>query len=82
MSVTLKGEGECSSFGSSRAAGPMQCWPRPAAVNRAAACLDWLAAEIQEAIDDFRPNVSHEEVMAEMEADIATLAKPDKSARA
>ena len=33
----------------------------------------WLAAEIQAAIDDPRPSIPHEEVMAEMEADIARL---------
>jgi hypothetical protein len=50
--------------------------------HRAAAYSDWLAAEIQEAIDDPRPNISHEEVMAETDADIAALAKPAKRARA
>ncbi len=33
----------------------------------------WLAAEIQAAIDDPRPSIPHEEVMAEMEAEIARL---------
>lgn len=31
----------------------------------------WLAAEIQVAIDDPRPSIPHEEVMAEMETEIA-----------
>lgn len=31
----------------------------------------WLAAEIQEAIDDPRPSVPHDEVMARMDARIA-----------
>ena len=33
----------------------------------------WLAAEIQAAIDDPRPSIPHEEVMAEMETEIARL---------
>jgi hypothetical protein len=33
----------------------------------------WLAAEIRESIDDPRPSIPHNEVMAEMEADIAAL---------
>lgn len=33
----------------------------------------WLAAEIQAAIDDPRPSIPHEAVMAEMEAEIARL---------
>ena len=33
----------------------------------------WLAAEIQEAIDDPRPSIPHEEVMARMDAQIARL---------
>ncbi len=33
----------------------------------------WLAAEIQAAIDDPRPSIPHEEVMAELEAKIARL---------
>ena len=33
----------------------------------------WLAAEIQAAVDDPRPSIPHEEVMAEMEAEIARL---------
>lgn len=33
----------------------------------------WLATEIQAAIDDPRPSIPHEEVMAEMEAKIARL---------
>jgi hypothetical protein len=41
--------------------------------NETAAYSEWLAAEIQAAIDDPRPRIPHEEVMAEMEADIAAL---------
>lgn len=33
----------------------------------------WLAAEIQAAIDDPRPSIPHEEVMARMDAQIARL---------
>lgn len=50
--------------------------------HQAAAYSGWLANEIQEAIDDSRPNLSHDEVMAEMDADIAALAKPARRARA
>jgi hypothetical protein len=41
--------------------------------HQAAACSEWLAAEIQDAIDDPRPNLSHDEVMAEMDADLAAV---------
>jgi hypothetical protein len=43
---------------------------------------EWLAAEIEEAIDDPRSNFLHDEVMAEMDADIAVAAKPVTRARA
>lgn len=33
----------------------------------------WLAAEIQAAVDDPRPSIPHDEVMAEMETEIARL---------
>ncbi|WP_018403893.1 type II toxin-antitoxin system RelB family antitoxin [Marinobacter gelidimuriae] len=39
--------------------------------HEAAAYNQWLAAEIQEAIDDPRPSVPHNEVMARMDARIA-----------
>lgn len=39
--------------------------------HQAAAWNAWLAAEIQEAIDDPRPSIPHEEVMARMDARIA-----------
>ena len=35
----------------------------------------WLAAEIQAAIDDPRPTIPHEEVMARMDAQIACLSE-------
>ena len=41
--------------------------------HEAAAYNRLLAGEIQASIDDPRPNLSHDEVMAEMDADIATL---------
>jgi hypothetical protein len=41
--------------------------------HAAAAYNNWLAGEIQAAIDDPRPDVSHDDVMAEMDADIAAL---------
>lgn len=49
--------------------------------HEAAAYNQWLAAEIQEAIDDPRPNIPHEDVMAEMDADIAALAAERKSTK-
>jgi hypothetical protein len=39
--------------------------------HRAAAYAEWLAAEIQDAIEDPRPSIPHDEVMAEMDARIA-----------
>lgn len=39
--------------------------------HEAAAYNQWLATEIQEAIDDPRPSVPHDEVMARMDARIA-----------
>lgn len=39
--------------------------------HEAAAYNKWLAAQIQEAIDDPRPSIPHEEVMAKMDARIA-----------
>lgn len=48
--------------------------------HKAAAYNEWLAAEIQKSIDDPRPNVSHNDVMAEMHADIATLMDDRKPA--
>ena len=41
--------------------------------HQAAAYNQWLAAEVQDAIDDPRPNISHDDVMAEMDADIAEM---------
>ena len=43
--------------------------------HEAAAYNQWLAGEIQASIDDLRPNLSHDEVIAEMDADIAALRK-------
>lgn len=41
--------------------------------HEAAAYNQWLAAEIQASTDDPRPSIPHDEVMAEMDADIAAL---------
>jgi hypothetical protein len=41
--------------------------------HQAAAYNDWLAAQIQASIDDPRPSIPHDEVLAEMDADIAAL---------
>lgn len=49
--------------------------------HQAAAYAGWLAAEIREAIADPRPNLSHDEVMAEMDADIAALEAEHQAAR-
>lgn len=38
---------------------------------QATAYADWLAAEIREAVNDPRPNLAHDAVMAEMEAGLA-----------
>ncbi len=43
--------------------------------HEAAAYNQWLASEIQASIDDPRPSIAHDEVMAEMDADIAALPK-------
>ena len=43
--------------------------------HEAAAYNQWLAGEIQVSIDDPRPSIPHDEVMSEMDADIATLQK-------
>ncbi len=41
--------------------------------HEAAAYTRWLAGELQASIDDPRPSIPHEQVMAEMDADLATL---------
>jgi hypothetical protein len=41
--------------------------------HEAAAYGKWLASEIQVSIDDPRPSLPHDEVMVEMDADIAAL---------
>ncbi len=41
--------------------------------HAAAAYSKWVAAELQASIDDPRPSIPHEEVMAEMDADLATF---------
>jgi hypothetical protein len=41
--------------------------------HEAAAYNNWLASEIQASIDDRRPNLKHDEVIAELDADIAAL---------
>ncbi|EKN4765953.1 hypothetical protein FG469_004240 [Yersinia enterocolitica] len=47
--------------------------------HEAAAYNQWLAGEIQASIDDPRPSIPHDEVMAEMEADIAALPKKKRA---
>lgn len=41
--------------------------------HEAAAYNQWLVGEIQASIDDPRPSIPHDEVMAEMDVDTATL---------
>lgn len=47
--------------------------------HQAAAYSGWLAGEIQEAVQGPGPNVSHDEVMAEMDAEVAALASGRKA---
>ncbi len=49
------------------------------AAHEAAAYNQWLAGEIQASIDDPRPNIPHDEVMAETDADIAALPKKKRA---
>lgn len=49
--------------------------------HQAAAYSQWLAAEIQDALDDPRPNISHDDLMAEIEADIAAMEAEHKPAK-
>jgi hypothetical protein len=42
--------------------------------HEAAAYGKWLAAEVQASVDDPRPSIPHDQVIAEMEADIAASA--------
>lgn len=48
------------------------------AAHTAAAYNEWLAGEIQEAIDDPRPSIPHDEVMADMDAQIADMTSAGK----
>lgn len=47
--------------------------------HEAAAYNSWLASEIQASIDDPRPSIPDDEVMAEMDADIAALPKKKRA---
>ena len=47
--------------------------------HEAAAYNQWLVNEIQASIDDPRPNLSHEEVMAEMNVDMAASSKKKRA---
>jgi hypothetical protein len=47
--------------------------------HEAAAYNQWLAGEIHASIDDPRPGIRHDEVMAEMDADIAALPKKKRA---
>ena len=46
--------------------------------HEAAAYNEWLAAEIHETVDDIRPSISHDAVMAEMATEIAALEAEQK----
>lgn len=50
--------------------------------HRAAAYNAWLAGQIQASIDDTRPNIPHDVVVAEMDADVAELPKPSRKGAA
>ena len=50
--------------------------------HAAAAYKGWLTKEVQEAIDDPRPSVPHDEVMAEWKTERAALAKQAKQMKA
>ena len=47
-----------------------------ASTEEAEAYDAWFRAKVQEALDDPRPDIPHEQVMAEMKAIIAGVAKP------
>jgi len=47
--------------------------------HEAAAYNQWLTGEIQASIDDPRPSIPHDAVMAEMDADIAALPKKKRA---
>jgi hypothetical protein len=47
--------------------------------HEAAAYNQWLAGEIQKSLDDPRPNIPHNEIMAEMDADIAALPRKKRA---
>jgi len=47
--------------------------------HEAAAYNHWLAGEIQASIDDSRTSIPHDEIMVEMDADIAALSKKNRS---
>ena len=47
--------------------------------HEAAAYNQWLASEIRASIDDPRPSIPHDEVIAEMDATIAALPKKKRS---
>jgi hypothetical protein len=47
--------------------------------HEAAAYNQWLVGEIQASIDDPQPSILHDEVMAEMEADIGSLPKKKRA---
>ncbi|MDP3091942.1 MAG: hypothetical protein Q8N04_14785 [Nitrospira sp.] len=47
--------------------------------HEAAAYNQWLAAEIQASIDDPRPSLPHDDVLADLDADLAGLPKPHRA---
>lgn len=47
--------------------------------HQAAAYNQWLATEVQASLDDTRPNVPHDQVMAEMDTLLADLSKTSHS---
>ena len=59
--------------------GAMQRHQAMRGAHEAAAYNQWLAGEIQASIDDPRPSIPYDEVMAEMDADIAALPKKKRA---
>ena len=53
-----------------------------ATTNDAAAYTAWLTQQVQEAIDDPRPSIPHDEVMAEWKLERAVLTKQAKQMKA
>jgi hypothetical protein len=49
--------------------------------RQAAAYDEWLLAELRASIDDPRPSIAHDDVMAELDAEISALEKARRKPR-